>query len=217
MDLAVSFPPKQIYLVGSDRAGWQALRALVRTIPGISVGGETRDAAEAVRAVTQLQPDGVLVAVDVDEEALVDLVARLREAGPESKLLVFGGEASYELEIALAGLDVDSFLLWEDLTSEAVLACLYGVLVAGLRVVSPQAVRTIVVNSLRRDRTVLFTEQQRLVLRGLAAGLTDARIAEETGLGERTVERRIGELKAIFGVATRNAVIDSAHELGFGQ
>ena len=184
--------------------------------PGVEIIGETRHAAEAVRAVGQLHPDGVVVAIDVAGVSPVELVAQLREGSPETKVMVFGGQPGYELEMALAGLDVDSFLLWEDVTREAVLACLYGVLIAGVRVASPDAVRVVVSNSIRRDRALLFTEQQRLVLHGLAAGREEADIAKETGLGLRTVERRIGELKPALDAATLAELAAKARELGFG-
>ncbi|MGH2448634.1 MAG: hypothetical protein ACRDFS_08540 [Chloroflexota bacterium] len=116
----------------------------------MEVVGETRDAGEAIRAIARLPPSGVVVAIDVTGISPVELVARLRESSAEIKVLVFGGEPGCELEIALAGLNVDSFLLWEDVTREAVIGCLYGVLVAGVRLVSPRAVEAVVVNSVRR-------------------------------------------------------------------
>lgn len=216
VDVILSAPPKRIYLVGSDHVGWQALRTLVREILGVEVVGETPDAAEAIRAVAELQPDGILVAIDVAGVSPVEFVARLRESSPESKVLVFGSQPGYELEMALAGLAVDSFLLWEDVTREAVVACLYGALIAGVRVVSPRAVQVVVATSMRRDRALLFTEQQRLVLHGLAAGREEAEIAAESGLGLRTVQRRIGELKNLLGVATLTELAEKARKLGFG-
>lgn len=217
MDFVFPHPPLRIYLVGSDHVGWQALRTLVRENPGVEVIGETRVVGEAVRAVARLRPDGVVVAIDVAGISPVELVAQLRESSPESKVLVFGGEPGYELEMALAGLDVDSFLLWEDVTREAVIASLYGVLVAGVRVVSPRAVQAIVTNSARRDRALLFTEQQRLVLHGLAAGQEEAEIAAKSGLGLRTVQRRIGELKVLLGARTLEELAGKAREAGFGS
>lgn len=217
VNLAFPAPPQRIYLVGSDHVGWRGLRALVRELPSVEVIGETWDAGEAVRVVARLRPDGILVAIDVARISPVELVARLRESSAEIKVMVFGGEPGYELEMALAGLDVDSFLLWEDVTREAVLACLYGALVAGVRVVSPRAVQAVVTNSARRDQALLFTEQQRLVLRGLAAGWEEAEIAAVSGLGLRTVERRIGELKALLGTTTLAGLAAKARELGFGS
>lgn len=216
MGLAFPNPPLRIYLVGSDHVGWQALRALLRETSGVEVVGETRDAGEAVRAVARLRPNGVVVAIDVVGMSPVELVAGMRKSGPETKVLVFGGEPGYELEIALAELDVDSFLLWEDVTRETVFACLYGALVAEVRVVSPRAVEAVVANSIRRDRALLFSEQQRQVLHGLAAGQEEADIASETRLGLRTVERRIGELKTLLGVRTVSELADKARDLGFG-
>lgn len=185
-------------------------------MPGVDVAGETRDAGEAVRAVAQLRPDGVLLTIDVAGVSPVELIARLRESSAGIKVLVFGGEPGYELDLALAGLGADSFLLWEDVTREAVFACLYGALVAGVRVVSRRAVEAVAANSIRRERALLFTEQQRQVLHGLAAGQGEADIASETRVGLRTVERRIGELKTLLGVTTLGELADKARDVGFG-
>lgn len=208
---------KQVYLLGSDHGLWQGLRTIVRQMPGITVVGETRDPDAAIRVARNLAPDAVLLAADSARFPLLDLVGRLRLGCPGIALLIVGEQPDYELELGLARLGVGSVLVWQDVTPETVFACLYGVLVAGMCVMSPGVVAAIIAGSERRDRALRFTEPQRMVLRGLAAELTDAQIAEETGMGERTVERRIGELKGLFGVRTRAGVIDKAQLMGFAR
>lgn len=181
---------KRIYLVTSHQLVFRGLHTIVRAMPGIEVVGETRDPDEAVRCMRTLTPDGILIASDGLGPSLLELVTHLRLSCPKSCLLIFGDQPNYDVEIELAALGVDGFLLWEDVSPEAITASLYGVLIAGVRVMSARAVDEIVAGSRRRDRALIFTEQQRLVLRGLAAGGVLYRTIELVGRGISTDVRR---------------------------
>ncbi|MGD8151326.1 LuxR C-terminal-related transcriptional regulator [Ornithinimicrobium sp. Y1694] len=47
------------------------------------------------------------------------------------------------------------------------------------------------------------TEQERMILRGMATGLTDEAIARELGISERTVARRISRLQDVLASRSR--------------
>lgn len=53
---------------------------------------------------------------------------------------------------------------------------------------------------------VSLTPQQKAVLTLMCEGATDSRVAEQLGIGIRTVQRRIAEVAVAFGVSSRPAL-----------
>lgn len=71
------------------------VRRLVRTAlrfrGGFEVGGEASTAAEAVELATSLQPDVVVLDLGLPDLAGRDVLTRVREAAPATKVVVFSG------------------------------------------------------------------------------------------------------------------------------
>lgn len=57
----------------------------------------------------------------------------------------------------------------------------------------------------QRDRRPM-SEQEKLVLTLMCEGMSDHKIAQKLGIGVRTVQRRLGDLTALFGVASRTSL-----------
>jgi DNA-binding NarL/FixJ family response regulator len=68
-----------------------------------------------------------------------------------------------------------------------------------------------------RQETLVFTDLERGILTGLGRGLKVQQISEQVALGERTVQRRIQELRARLGAERLGQLVTTAHELGFGK
>jgi DNA-binding NarL/FixJ family response regulator len=59
------------------------------------------------------------------------------------------------------------------------------------------------------------SEDESLLVSLLAAGLTDAAISRATGMGQRTVQRKVHLLMEAMGVTTRFQAGAAAYELGW--
>lgn len=68
-----------------------------------------------------------------------------------------------------------------------------------------------------RQETLVFTDLERAILAGVGRGLKVHQIAEQVTLGERTVQRRIRELRRRFEAERLGQLVTMAHELGFGK
>jgi len=218
--------PRRVYAVGPKGVGtrhlvWEGLQAMVRRVPGIELLGGATQADDAIHIVEELRPDGVLLGTDDGGTAILDLARELRSASPESRLVVFGEQPDYELEKELHRLDAWTYVLWEDVSQEAVTCTLATPLVAGLGVVSRRAMEEIVLQPERRWRAreegLVFSTEERALLRGIATGMTQAALAEQEQLSERTVRRKLRELRVRLGVESPADLAKVAQELGFGE
>jgi DNA-binding NarL/FixJ family response regulator len=171
--------------------------------------------------VKEVRPDGILLETDDDGTAVLDLARELRSASPESRLMVFGERPDYELEKELQRLDAWTYVLWEDLSQEAVTCTLATTLIAGLGVVSRRAMEQIVLQPERRwharEEGLVFSIEERVLLRGIATGMTQAALAEQEQLSERTVRRKLRQLRVRLGVESPADLAKVAQELGFGE
>lgn len=217
--------PKRLYSIGPSPAGprhvmWEGIQAMVGRVPGVEIVGATTDPEEAFHHVADVQPDGVLLGVDGGGLETVELVRRMWEASPESRVVVFGEQPDYELEAQLAG-SAWGYVLWEDISQDAVTCTLASTLAAGLRVLSRRAVEEIILPPERchhpRREALLLSDEERAVMHGVARDLSARQIAGEIGIGKRTVERHIARLCRRFGVRTKGELAQRARELGFGR
>jgi DNA-binding NarL/FixJ family response regulator len=131
----------RILLVPSKHLGWVALRAMIQNKPSMRLVGEEDRADVAVRLAERTRADAVLMDVEPRDYPIPVLVRRFQERCPEAKLLVFGAEPNRRIVSILGELGVEAFLLWEDLTPEALHYALGAVLMGGLCVGSRAAVQ----------------------------------------------------------------------------
>ena len=210
----------RILLVPSKHLWWLALRAMIQDKPGVRLVGEEGSADAAVRLAERTRPDAVLMDVEPRDYPLPVLVRRLQEHCPEAKLLVLAAEPDRRIQSILGGLGVEAFLLWEDLTLEALHYALGAVVVGGLCVGSRAAVHELIAGpeheSHPRNMGGGFAEQERKVLGYLAEGLSEREIAERIGMGLRTLERMVKRLEDKCYVSSLRELRNKARSLGFG-
>jgi len=68
-----------------------------------------------------------------------------------------------------------------------------------------------------REEGLVFSTEERALLRGIATGMTQAALAEQEQLSERTVRRKLRELRVRLGVESPADLAKVAQELGFGE
>ena len=182
------------------------LRSLIEASDRMRVVGEASDGEEAIRVVRATQPDVTLLDVRMPRRGGVQVVGEIRawtrvlmltfsdtpeivraavEAGA-SGYLVHGQFAVHELERAVLAVAEGSFLL-----SEGAAAALRTAWAEPVLPVSRQRV------------DVGLSEREREVMELIAAGHTNAAIAAECFLSEKTVKNHVNHIFAKLGIRTR--------------
>jgi DNA-binding NarL/FixJ family response regulator len=215
-----ALPPARIVIVRTRHIEWDGLRSVLRRWRRIEVVAEVIRADDAVRAVAQFRPQILLTAADLEGPSVVNFVGRVVEASPESRVMVLTEVADPALHSRLREAGARGYLLWADVTAATLHHALATVLETELAVESVAAMEALAhapeQRRSEREEALRFTERERAVLRGLAAGLARSEIGEAECISVRMVGRTITDLLEKVGVPNVRALVALAVELGLG-
>ena len=195
------------------RAGF---KAVLEATGEIEVVAEAGDGAAAVEAARRHAPDVVLM--DVRMPVMDGIEATRRLEGQRVLILTTFGLDEYIIAALRAG--ASGFLL-KDAPTEQVLEAVRAV-AAGDAVLSPTVTRRLLDQVGRRLPAAVarepglepLTEREREVLRMLAAGLSNAEIAQALVVSEATVKSHVSSLLGKLGLRDRVQAVIYAYETG---
>jgi DNA-binding NarL/FixJ family response regulator len=196
------------------RAGFKAVLEATGTV---EVVAEAADGDEAVKAANEHRPDVVLMDIEMPGMDGIEATRRL----PQHRVLILTtfGLDEYIVDALRAG--ASGFLLKDSPTEDVVKAV--RAVAAGDAVLSPAVTRQLLDQVGRRlpaavartpDALDELTEREREVLRMLAAGLSNAEIAEGMYLSEATVKSHVSNLLGKLGLRDRVQAVIYAYETG---
>lgn len=180
----------RVLLADDHRMFVEGMRSLLGRESDIEVVGEAADGREAVRLVTELRPDVVVVDVTMPGLNGVDATRRILEMAPQTRVIALSmhGDRTFVAGMLRAG--AEGYLLKEGAPTELIRAIRRGC--AGQRYLSPK-VTDVVVGGYLEGRNPsgpasALSGREREVLRLLAEGNGTRDIAMLLGIGEKTVE-----------------------------
>jgi two-component system response regulator NreC len=177
-----------------------ALRALLEAQVDLGVAGEASDIAGARQAVADLAPDVLVLDVNLPDGLGVDAVAELRDAHPDTQIVLL----TMERDIGLARRALDGGALGYLFKDAAHLELVEAVRAAarGERYLPP-AVAAGLSRAPEAARFRALSPRETDVLRLMALGHTNREIAEQLGLSVRTVETHRAHIQQKLGLTTR--------------
>ncbi len=208
----------RVLLADDEELVRTGLRAILEAQPDLQVTGEAADGAEVLPLVRSLRPDVVLM--DVRMPAIDGIQATRTlvdtQAEPPRVLVITTFENDdYVYEALRAG--ASGFLLKRARPAEVVEAV--RVVARGESLVFPEALRRLVAARGRRpDRRAAvarLTAREAEVLRLMAAGLSNAEIADRLVVGAETVKTHVGNVLAKLAARDRTQAVIVAYESGF--
>lgn len=214
----------RVALVDDQQMVRAGFRMLVESQDDLVVVGEAGDGEEALRLLTEVEADVVLMDVRMPRLDGVETTRRLApgEAGPRVIVLTTFDLDEYAFAALRAG--ASAFLL-KDAAPPDLLAAIRAVH-AGDAVVAPSTTRRLLDHFLtdpvaaRRastsaeSRLATVTEREREVLVLIARGLSNPEIASQLFLSEATVKTHVGRLLAKTDSRDRVHLVLLAFEAG---
>ncbi len=196
--------PITVFIVDDHDVVRKGLRFYLSAYPEISLVGEAGDAQSAVEGVTECVPDVVLMdlvlplepgGVPVDEGG-VQATRRIREISPRSQVVVLTSFTQDELVFSAIKAGALSYLL-KDADAETVLHAIYAAS-RGDAILHPfiaqRLMAQVAAPAKTHDPLAELTAREMQVLQLIAQGLSNAKIAAELVITERTVKAHVSNL-----------------------
>ena len=183
----------------------EGLRGLIARQAGMSVVGEAGTAAEAIETAARAKPDVVIMDVRLPDGSGVEACRAIREARPETKVVMLTSYADDEALFASIIAGASGYLLKQ--TRGQAVADAIAAVATGRSLLDPDVTGK-VLERLRESRAedpalASLTEQERKVLTGLADGKTNREIGEGLFLSEKTVKNYVSRILDKLGLARR--------------
>jgi DNA-binding NarL/FixJ family response regulator len=81
----------RVLIVDDDERFLTAVEALLETLPGVEVAGRAQDGRAAVEAAERLDPDVVVMDLDMPRLNGIDATARIRAVNPRTAVVILSG------------------------------------------------------------------------------------------------------------------------------
>lgn len=197
----------------------EGLRLILETAEDIEVTGEATDGVECIRLVTELNPDVVLMDLQMPRMDGITAIGHLRREHPDTAIVIL---TTYnEDDLMLRGLQAGArgYLL-KDSSREHLLDTIRAAAKGETllkpeilaRVLSPQAQPKPAASA---PVDSALTERELEVLQSAARGERNKEIAYKLGITERTVKAHLASIYQKFGVDSRAAAVAVAAQKGW--
>jgi two-component system response regulator NreC len=184
------------------------LRLLLDNEDDIEVVGEAGNAKDAIFRARALKPDVILLDVVMPGESGIDVLPKLKQESPETKVLVLSmqDDPSYVREAFAAG--ASGYVL-KEAADEEVVAAVREVAGGGSYVHPALGARLVAAEAAERAAAEAdpLSEREREVLRLLALGHTNQEIAQSLYISVRTAESHRAHIMQKLRLTTRAELV----------
>ncbi len=187
------------------RAGMQAL---IMSEPDMQLIGEAADGVEAVQKIAELQPDVVLLDLQMPRKGGLEAIPEIKRVAPDSKILVVTSFGDDDHLFAAVKAGAQGYLL-KDSSPDAILNAIRDVAAGRGALSADVALR--VIQEMGKEPKVKpadptndpLTSRELEILRLVAQGLTNQEIAEKFVVSERTVRTHVSNILGKLHLANR--------------
>jgi DNA-binding NarL/FixJ family response regulator len=198
----------------------RGLRSVLEAVPEFEIAGEAATGREAIARAAVLDPDVILMDLQMPDLSGIEATREILVAQPETRILVvtlFEDDDSVFLALRAGA---RGYVL-KDADEEELIGAIRAV-AGGAAIFSPSIATRVLTLFSRPQKSTLevfptLTEREREILELLARGLPNARIAQELGISVKTVGNHVSVVFGKLQVADRAEAIVRAREAGLGR
>lgn len=185
----------------------QGLKRLLNRAPDLEVVGEASDGLEALNSVKELQPDVLLLDIEMPVMDGIEVARRLQESRQPVCILVLSAYDDREYIRALLDIGVSGYLVKGEAPGKIVEA-VRGIARGEKGWVSPQIRKKLekMNEPVSRQNTLSFSDLE--LLRLMASALSDGNIARRLKLSDVEYAATVQALFQRIGVSTRREAVE---------
>lgn len=205
------------YLIADDHGVLRAgLKALLNSDAELECVGEAASGAEVMEMAPVLKPDLILLDLSMPGPGGMEVCRQLKRTVPETKILILTMYEDHELVREAIRNGASGYIIKR--AAEAELATALNAVMRGEIYVHPAVTRGLfdTPDAPSRDGTPggeRLTRRESEVLRLIAEGHTNAELAEQLGIGLRTVETHRANLVRKLGTQSRAELVRYARSV----
>ena len=197
--------PIRVFQADDHRIVREGMRALIMGEPDMEFVGEAGDGVEAVEQILSLQPDVILLDLQMPRKTGLEVIPEVKKAIPDAKILVitsFGDDAHVFPAIKSGAL---GYLL-KDTSPDDILHAIREV-AAGRSSLHPSIAMRVLQEINKPPKKPLtvdpLTARELEILKAVAHGWTNQDIADKMYVSERTVRTHVSNILGKLHLANR--------------
>ena len=199
----------RVHLADDHTMFRQGLEAILAAREGVEVVGTSSTGPEAAERVATTKPDVIITQLDMQPKSAEEIVSGLREASPDSRIVVLTLWDNLRYVQTIAKMGIDAYL-HKSSSADELVATLGAVTRdpgGGNAVISmPRAL----LERLGDEPAGALSERETEVVVLAARGLSNRLISKELQLAEATVKRHLANIYQKVGVHSRNDAVRKA-------
>jgi DNA-binding NarL/FixJ family response regulator len=209
-------------LIADDHPHFRdGLRALLLSAPAVEVVGEARDGDEVIELAARLQPDVILMDLNMPGMGGIEATRRILHTSPHISVLVISMYEDDDSVFAALKAGARGYLLKGALKAEILRAI--RAVTSGEAIFGPAIARRLMNYfsaprpDVPREAFPELTDREREILELVARHQTNPEIARRLHLSQKTVRNHVSNIFTKLRVADRAQAIIRAREAGLGQ
>jgi DNA-binding NarL/FixJ family response regulator len=219
MSAETGVDPIHVLIADDHEAFRSGLRSLLDSVSGLEVVGEAASGAEAISQAAALQPDVVLMDLNMPDVDGISATRQIVATSPHVAVLVLSMYEDDDQVFGALKAGARGYLLKGADRNELV----RGIrsVVAGEAIFGPAIARRLTTYFATRPQVepAVFpelTDREREILDMVARGMNNAQITQRLGLSPKTVRNHVSNIFSKLQVADRAEAIVRAREAGLG-
>ncbi|MFO7168364.1 MAG: response regulator transcription factor [Chloroflexota bacterium] len=193
----------------------KGIRELLADEGDIAVVGEARTGQEAIDLALALQPDVVVMDINMPELSGVEATRQIRAAAPQVRVLALTAYADDPYIYGLLDAGATGYILKTAEARDIVRAVRSTA--AGQSTIDPVVAPRLIARLTDPSGHETLTDRELDVLRLAARGRTNKQIGAELAISDRTVQNHLANIYAKLGVASRTEAVTAALQRGLIQ